>query len=163
MAKDQEDEFLDAQDDLEDETTDGELTDGDDFDDDGEPGASATADEDGAEASTPGAVARLEWMLEELLESPGEHQTEIAWRHFPQMLFYRLDVALEEDIARDDVRKSIERLREYGEGLAELIDWGAILKGTDTTFRVGQARPPGPTTRTQEFRVLPRARRTTGQ
>ncbi len=74
-------------------------------------------------------------MLEELLESPGEHQTEIAWRHFPQMIFYRLDVALEEDIARDGVG-SIERLREYGEGLAELIDWEAILAGTDDTFRI---------------------------
>ncbi len=87
---------------------------------------------------------------------------EIAWRHFPQMLFYRLDVALEEDIARDDVG-SIERLREYGEGLAELIDWKAILAGTDTTFRVGHGKPPGPTTRSQEFQVLPRARKTTGQ
>ena len=101
----------------------------------------------------------LEWMLGELLESPGEHQTEIAWRQFPQMVFYRLDVALEEDIARDDVG-SAERLREYGEGLAELIDWEAILAGTDTTFRVGHGKPPGPTTRSQEFQVLPRARRT---
>jgi patatin-like phospholipase len=104
----------------------------------------------------------LEWMLGELLESPGEHQTEITWRHFPQMIFYRLDVALEEDIARDDAG-SVAKLREYGERLAEMIDWEAILAGTDTTFRVGYEEKPGPTTRSQEFQVLPRARRTTGQ
>jgi hypothetical protein len=59
---DQDDELLDAEDDVNDdgENTDGEFTDGDIFDDDGDQddGVSATADEDGAEASTPGAVAR---------------------------------------------------------------------------------------------------------
>ncbi len=104
----------------------------------------------------------LEWMLGELLESPGEHQTEITWRHFPQMIFYRIDVALEEDIARDDVG-SVSRLREYGERLAELIDWEAILAGTDTVFRVGHEKPPGPTTRSHQFQVLSRARRTAEQ
>jgi hypothetical protein len=104
----------------------------------------------------------FEWLLGELLESPGEQQTEITWRHFPQMIFYRLDVALEEDVARDDVG-SIELLREYGERLADLIDWEAILAGTDTMFRVGHDKNPGPTTRNQEFQVLPRARRTSGQ
>lgn len=104
----------------------------------------------------------LEWMLGELLESPGEQQTEITWRHFPRMIFYRLDVHLEEDIARDDVG-SIARLREYGERLAELIDWEAILAGRDTTFRVGHEKRPGPTTRSQQFQVLPRPRRTTGR
>jgi hypothetical protein len=101
-------------------------------------------------------------MLGELLESPGEQQTEITWRHFPQMIFYRLDVELEEDIARDDVR-SVGRLHDYGELLAELIDWEAILAGTDTTFRVGHEKKPGPTTRNQQFQVFPRARRTTGR
>ena len=78
----------------------------------------------------------LEWVLGQLLESPGEQQTEITWRHFPEMVFYRIDTELKENIALDDVR-SIEQLREYGERLAELIDWEAILAGTDTTFRVG--------------------------
>jgi patatin-like phospholipase/acyl hydrolase len=84
----------------------------------------------------------LEWVLGELLESPGEQQTEITWRHFvkeqpdqQKMNFYRIDTKLKENIALDDVG-SVERLREYGEQLAELIDWEAILDGTDREFRV---------------------------
>jgi len=88
----------------------------------------------------------LQWVLGELLESPGEQQTEIAWRHFVEerevgqkMTFYRIDTELKEDIALDDVR-SAGRLREYGERLAELIDWQAILEGTDEEFRVDYAK-----------------------
>ena len=88
----------------------------------------------------------LRWVLDELLESPGEQQTEIAWRHFvrdqppgQEMTFYRIDTKLEEDIALDDVGK-IERLRVYGERLAEMIDWEAILAGTDEEFRVRSER-----------------------
>jgi hypothetical protein len=84
----------------------------------------------------------LQWILGELLESPGEQQTEIAWRHFvrdqpdgQKMRFYRIDTELKEDIALDDVG-SIDQLREYGEQLAELIDWEKILDGTDTSFEV---------------------------
>lgn len=77
----------------------------------------------------------LEWILEELLESPGEQQTEFTWRHFPEMTFYRIDTELKEDIGIDDFRK-IERLVEYGEKLAETIDWEAILAGTETQFRI---------------------------
>jgi patatin-like phospholipase/acyl hydrolase len=84
----------------------------------------------------------LQWSLGELLESPGEQQTEIAWRHFVEdqpedqkMTFYRIDTELKEDIALDDVG-SIGRLREYGERLAERIDWEEILDGTDEQFRV---------------------------
>jgi patatin-like phospholipase/acyl hydrolase len=76
------------------------------------------------------------WILGELLESPGEQQTEIVWRHFPETTFYRIDTRLDEHIRLDDVQ-SVGRLREYGERLAEEIDWHAILAGTDTTFRVG--------------------------
>jgi hypothetical protein len=84
----------------------------------------------------------LQWILGELLESPGEQQTEIAWRHFvkdqpdeQEMRFYRIDTELKEDIALDDVGK-VDRLREYGEQLAELIDWEKILDGTDKSFEV---------------------------
>jgi hypothetical protein len=41
-----------------------------------------------------------------------------------------------EDIGLDDVR-DIGRLIEYGEKLAALIDWEAILAGTETRFRIG--------------------------
>jgi patatin-like phospholipase/acyl hydrolase len=77
----------------------------------------------------------LEWILAELLESPGEQQTEIAKRQFPQMTFYRIDMELMEDIGLDDTRR-IARLLEYGERLAEQIDWQAILAGTETEFRM---------------------------
>jgi hypothetical protein len=84
----------------------------------------------------------LQWALGELLESPGEQQTEIAWRHFVEdqpdeqkMRFYRIDTELKENIALDDVG-SIGRLREYGERLAERIDWEKILESTDKGFEV---------------------------
>jgi hypothetical protein len=92
----------------------------------------------------------LRWVLGELLESPGEQQTEIAWRHFvrdrpegDKMRFYRIDAELKERIPLDGVR-SINRLREYGEELAELIDWKAVLAGTDETFRVDYERTSFP-------------------
>lgn len=57
----QQEQLESAEDDLDDETTDGETTDGDEFDsssdDSGDSGVSATADENRAEASTPGASA----------------------------------------------------------------------------------------------------------
>src|SRR5919198_58814 len=73
--------------------------------------------------------AWLEWVLAELLESPGEQQTEITQRLFPQMIFYRIDTELKENIGLDNP-KWIKRLLEYGERLAETIDWEAILAGT---------------------------------
>lgn len=79
--------------------------------------------------------AWLEWILAELLESPGEQQTEITQRHFPQMTFYRIDTELKENIGLDDSRY-IGRLVEYGEKLAALIDWEAILAGAETRFRI---------------------------
>jgi len=84
----------------------------------------------------------LQWILGELLESPGEQQTEIAWRHFvkqqpagQEMTFYRIDTKLDEDIALDDAG-AVEKLRVYGEQLADLIDWEALLDGTDEGFLV---------------------------
>ncbi|HET7478060.1 MAG TPA: patatin-like phospholipase family protein [Rubrobacteraceae bacterium] len=79
----------------------------------------------------------LQWVLDELISSPGEQQTELVWRHFPQTAFYRIDTRLEEDIRLDHIQ-SIDRLQEYGERLAELIDWKAIIAGTDEKFRVGR-------------------------
>ncbi len=78
----------------------------------------------------------LEWILNELLESPGEQQTEITQRQFPQMIFYRIDTELKENIGLDDSGK-IRRLLKYAERLAERIDWEAILAGTETRFRIG--------------------------
>jgi hypothetical protein len=81
----------------------------------------------------------LQWILGELLESPGEQQTEIVWRHFREMPFYRIDTELKEPIDLDDTG-AVEKLRGYGEELARLIDWEAILEGTDEMFRVDDTR-----------------------
>ena len=77
----------------------------------------------------------LKWVLAELLESPGEQQTEFTQQHFPQMRFYRIDTELKKDIGLDDPKK-IPEILEYGERLAETIDWQAILEGTETRFRI---------------------------
>jgi uncharacterized protein len=77
----------------------------------------------------------LQWILDELLESPGEQQTEIVWRHFRDMPLYRIDTELKESVELDDAG-AVERLREYGQQLARLIDWESILEGTDERFRV---------------------------
>jgi hypothetical protein len=79
--------------------------------------------------------AWLRWVLGQLLEAPGEQQTEITWRQFPEMIFYRIDTELEEKIALDDVR-SMDQLQAYGERLASLIDWEAILASAETPFRI---------------------------
>ena len=78
----------------------------------------------------------LEWVLRQLLESPGEQQTQITWRRYPEMILYRIDTELKQDIRLDDAR-SVGRLKEYGQRLADQIDWDAILAGTDTRFRIG--------------------------
>jgi uncharacterized protein len=84
----------------------------------------------------------LTWLLGELLESPAEQQTEITWRQFPQMLFYRIDTELQEDIPLDDAG-SVDRLQEYGQKLADTIDWEAILAGTDTHYKIEHKKTSG--------------------
>jgi hypothetical protein len=80
--------------------------------------------------------------LGELLRSPGEQQTEIVRRHFPELLFYRLDPDLKQldptltkEIEFDDPN-SVERLHALGERFAAQIDWAAMLEGRDTPYRV---------------------------
>ena len=78
----------------------------------------------------------LGWILRELLRSPNEQQTELVQRHFTDTPFFRLDIALDRDIEMDDIH-AIPELREYGERLADTIDWNAILDESDTDFRMG--------------------------
>ena len=84
----------------------------------------------------------LGWILAELLRSPGEQQTELVDRHFPQASFYRIDVRLARDFGLDDAR-SLADLGEIGERLAAEIDWPAILTGDDSKWSVthGRRRP----------------------
>ncbi|HVX65652.1 MAG TPA: patatin-like phospholipase family protein [Bryobacteraceae bacterium] len=84
----------------------------------------------------------LNWTLGELLRSPGEQQTEIVERHFREAPLYRLDPDLmkidstiDRAIEMDDV-EAIPKLIRCGQAFAELIDWEAILAGSDETFRV---------------------------
>jgi uncharacterized protein len=97
------------------------------------------------EVNVPGTLwGWLPWILDELLRSPEEQQTDIVRRHFTATLFYRLnpdirqiDRELKKPIDMDGIGQ-IEKLREYGEKFAATIDWGAILDGSDTAFRVGR-------------------------
>ncbi len=84
----------------------------------------------------------LDWILAELLRSPGEQQTEIVQRHFGSAIFYRLDPdilkldpSLKTAIDMDDAG-AIPDLVDYGRRFAALIDWKAILAGTDETFSI---------------------------
>jgi predicted acylesterase/phospholipase RssA len=85
----------------------------------------------------------VEWVLGELLRSPGEQQTELVQRHYGDAHFYRIDVALPRDFPLDATGPAIEELAAMGERLAATIDWPAILAGTDEAFRVraGETRP----------------------
>jgi predicted acylesterase/phospholipase RssA len=77
----------------------------------------------------------LAWLLTELLRSPGEQQTELVDRHFPEAAFYRLDVRLDREFSLDDADE-IPALRDVGERFAALIDWPAVLEGSDDEWRV---------------------------
>ena len=85
----------------------------------------------------------VEWVLSELLRSPGEQQTELVRRHYPEARFYRIDVRLERDFPLDATGGAVEELLAIGEALAATVDWPAILDGTDETFlvRPGETRP----------------------
>lgn len=80
----------------------------------------------------------LGWLLSELLRSPAEQQTELVHRHYRDAAFYRLDLALEEEISFDAVDRVAE-LQALGERLADGVDWPAILDGRDERFRVTDA------------------------
>jgi patatin-like phospholipase/acyl hydrolase len=85
----------------------------------------------------------LEWVLSELLRSPGEQQTELVRRHYPATRFYRIDVRLPRDFPLDATGPDIEELLAIGEALAATVDWPAILDGTDEIFlvRPGETQP----------------------
>ena len=85
----------------------------------------------------------VEWVLSELLRSPGEQQTELVQRHYPAARFYRIDVRLARDFPLDATGRDLDELLGIGKALAETVSWPAILDGTDETFlvRPGETRP----------------------
>ena len=85
----------------------------------------------------------VEWVLSELLRSPGEQQTELVRRHYPEARFYRIDVRLERDFPLDATGGAADELLAIGEARAATVDWPAILDGSDETFlvRPGETRP----------------------
>jgi hypothetical protein len=85
----------------------------------------------------------VEWVLSELLRSPGEQQTELVRRHYPQARFYRIDVRLARDFPLDASGRDVDELLAIGEALAATVDWPSILDGTDETFlvRPGETQP----------------------
>jgi patatin-like phospholipase/acyl hydrolase len=77
----------------------------------------------------------LTWSVDQLLESPGEQQTALVNRHYPNAPLYRIDVKLKQDIGLDAV-KSVDLLKSYGESLAQSIDWNQILDGGASEFLI---------------------------
>ncbi len=85
----------------------------------------------------------VQWVLAEMFRSPGEQQTELVQRHYGAARFYRIDVSLPRDYPLDATGPAIDELAAIGERLAAMIDWPAVLAGTDETFlvRAGETRP----------------------
>jgi predicted acylesterase/phospholipase RssA len=79
----------------------------------------------------------VEWVLSELLRSPGEQQTELVKRHYAAARFHRIDASLPRDIPLDATdRKTLDQLERIGRDLASLVDWQRILDGHPTEFSV---------------------------
>jgi predicted acylesterase/phospholipase RssA len=79
------------------------------------------------------------WLLSELLRSPAEQQTELVHRHWPETVFYRIDLELDRDIGLD-ATDQVGQLRAIGERLAGEVDWSSVLEGRDDRFRVTEHR-----------------------
>jgi predicted acylesterase/phospholipase RssA len=73
----------------------------------------------------------LNWILAELLRSPGEQQTELVQRHYSEAAFYRIDVRLTRDYPLDSQGSQLDDLERIGRRLAATIDWSAILEARD--------------------------------
>ncbi len=69
----------------------------------------------------------LSWVLDALLSSPEEQQTELVKRHFSAATFHRLEPQLPADIDMDDIER-IGDLEQAGLAFAAQIDWDLILR-----------------------------------
>lgn len=89
-----------------------------------------------------GLISNVEWLIYELLDSPQEQQTEITWGRwvedqppFQRLDFNRIDIEFDYGVALDDA-SSVAWLKGRGEGLAETVNWPAILASRDEGFLV---------------------------
>jgi hypothetical protein len=94
----------------------------------------------------------LSWVLDAMLHSPAEQQTEIVARHFSAAAFYRLEPELPKNIDMDDIGR-IGELEEAGARFADTVDWDSMLAGYDTPFRVGIPKCAGAAARTGARRL----------
>jgi hypothetical protein len=75
----------------------------------------------------------LNWVLDELLHSPGEQQTLLVWRNYRDTPLYRLQPCLQSDIPLDAL-SSCTVLRDLGQRFATQVNWISILAGQDERF-----------------------------
>ncbi len=69
----------------------------------------------------------LDWVLDTLLHSPSEQQTELVARHYPDAVFHRFEPDLPFDIDMDDIDQ-ISALEQVGRSFAAQLDWERILQ-----------------------------------
>ncbi len=70
----------------------------------------------------------LDWVLDALLHSPCDQQTELVTRHYSQAIFHRFDPDLPADIDMDAI-DHIAALEQTGLQLASRLDWTPIISG----------------------------------
>jgi hypothetical protein len=68
----------------------------------------------------------LDWVLDTLLHSPCDQQTELVRRHYPEALFHRFEANLPSDIDMDDIDR-IGDLEQVGRTFAAKLDWEQVL------------------------------------
>lgn len=71
-------------------------------------------------------VSKLSWIISMLLDAPEAQAPELVRRHYPQATFFDFDIDLKRKIAMDQA-SSVPELEEYGEALADQIDWDKVL------------------------------------
>jgi patatin-like phospholipase/acyl hydrolase len=85
----------------------------------------------------------LNWVIDELLHSPGEQQTLLVWRHYRNTLLYRLQPCLPSDISLDAL-SSRAILQDLGQRFATQVNWRSIFSGQDKRFRYRPNMPCTP-------------------
>lgn len=71
-------------------------------------------------------VAKLGWIIGQLLDAPVALAPELVRRHYSQALFFEYDIQLKTKIAMDQA-SNVPELEKYGETLADSIHWDEIL------------------------------------